>query len=224
MAAAMISFTQTGRPWAGTMARVDSTTLLGVVGIAGTLLGAVAGAGGVLGAARVTSRGQAEVEEQRARRQAYAACSTALLARRDAAAALRGAFFEDGLSQPRAQARMTDLDDQRAIVARTVGAVAVEGPNEVASGAEHAAHAIEQLAGRLRDWVALVAGGEDRLSLAQSQGQYAHEDEHQAAEAVASFTAECRKVLHPAEVEGFPWRRRRRRRSEAVSEIYPRLR
>jgi hypothetical protein len=60
------------------MARVDSTTLLGLVGIAGTLLGTAIGARGATSAARVTSRGQAEVEDQRARRQAYAACSTAV--------------------------------------------------------------------------------------------------------------------------------------------------
>jgi hypothetical protein len=192
------------------MARVDSTTLLGLVGIAGTLMGTAIGARGATSAARVTSRGQAEVEEQRARRQVYAACSTALLARRDAAVALLNAFFGDSLSQFEAQARMTDLDDQRAIVARAVGAVVVEGPYAVATSAEYAAHAIEQLAGRLRDWVASVAGGEDRLDLARDQGEFAHEDEHLAAEAVADFTAECRKVLHPAEVEGFPWRRRRR--------------
>jgi 7-keto-8-aminopelargonate synthetase-like enzyme len=101
------------------MTRVDSTTLLGVVGIAGTLLGTLAGAGGVLGAARVTSRGQAEVEEQRARRQAYSACSTALLARRDAAITLLNAFSrEDDFDLAVARARMQDLDDQRAIVAR----------------------------------------------------------------------------------------------------------
>jgi hypothetical protein len=71
------------------MARVDSTTLLGLVGIAGTLLGTAIGARGATSAARVTSRGQAEVEEH-----------------------------------------------QRATVARAVGAVVVEGPYQVAAGAE----------------------------------------------------------------------------------------
>src|ERR1700722_8112132 len=110
------------------MTRVDSTTLLGLVGIAGTLLGTAIGARGATSAARVTSRGQAEVEEQRARRQAYAACSTALLARRDAAVALLNAFRDDDFDLAAAQARIQDLDDQRAIVARAVGAVVVEGP------------------------------------------------------------------------------------------------
>jgi hypothetical protein len=54
-------------------ARMDSATLLGLAGIGGTLLGTAIGAGGTLGAARVTSRGQAGVEEQKARRQAYSA-------------------------------------------------------------------------------------------------------------------------------------------------------
>jgi len=189
---------------------VDSTTLLGLVGIAGMLLGTAVGAGGVLGAARVTSRGHAEVEEQRARRQAYGECSTSLLARRDSAVALLDALFGDDLDQPVAQARMQELDDQRATVARAVGAVAVEGPYAVATSAEYAAQAIEHLAGRLRDWVASIADGEDGRELVQSQGQFARDDELQIAEAVAAFTAKCRKVLHPAEVEGFPWRPKRR--------------
>jgi hypothetical protein len=192
------------------MVRVDSTTLLGLAGIAGTLLGTAIGARGATSAARVTSRGQAEVEEQRARRQVYAACSTTLLDRRDAASALLNAFFGDDLSQLAARDRMADLDDQRAIVARAVGAVVVEGPIAVAAGAEYAAQAIEQLAGRLRSWVASVADGEDRLELARDQGEFAHEDERLAAEMVDAFTAECRKVLHPAEVERFPWQRPRR--------------
>ena len=49
---------------------------------------------------------------------------------------------------------MQDLDDQRAIVARAVCAVVVEGPLAVAAGAQGAAEAVEHIAGRLRDWVA----------------------------------------------------------------------
>ncbi len=78
---------------------MDSTTLLALAGIGGTLLGTAVGAGGALGAARVTSRGQADLEEQKARRQAYSACATALLARRDAAVALLEAFLEDVFDQ-----------------------------------------------------------------------------------------------------------------------------
>jgi hypothetical protein len=141
------------------MVRVDSTTLLTLVGIVGTVLGTTVGAGCVIGAARVTSRGQAEVEEQRARRQAYGACATVLLARRDAANALLVAFSHDDDFDPAAaQARTQDLDDKRVILARAVGAVAVDGPYTVASSAEAAAYAIEELAGRLRDWVTSVAG------------------------------------------------------------------
>lgn len=193
------------------MARVDSTTLLGLVGIAGTLLGTAIGARGATSAARVTSRGQAEVEEQRARRQAYAACSTALLARRDAAIALLDAFMlDDDFDLTVAQARMQDLDDQRAIVARAVGAVVVEGPYEVAVGAEASMNAVEELAGRLRDWVASVAGGRDRGELVQSQVGFGRGNQREAEQAIGGFAAACRKVLHPAEVERFPWRRRRR--------------
>ena len=178
---------------------MDSTTLLGLVGIGGTLLGTAVGAGGTLGSARVTSRGQANVEEQKARRQAYSMCATALLARRDAAVALLETFREDSFDPPAAQALLQHLDELRDGVARAVGAVAVEGPDAVANSAEYAAHAIEVLAGRLRDWLASVVGGEDREALVQSQLRYGREDQRTVEQDVDHFTAECRKVLHPAE-------------------------
>ncbi len=83
---------------------MDSTTLLSLAGIGGTLLGTLLGAGGTLGAARVTNRGQASVEEQKARRQVYSACATALLARRDAADALLETFLADSFDSAAAQA------------------------------------------------------------------------------------------------------------------------
>lgn len=83
---------------------MDSTTLLGLAGIGGTLLGTVVGAGGTLGSARVTSRRQADVEEQKARRLAYSACATALLARRDTAVALLETFPQDSFNPAAVQA------------------------------------------------------------------------------------------------------------------------
>ena len=100
---------------------MDSATLLGVVGIGGTLLGAVAGALGALGSAAVTTRAQSAVEEQRARRQAYSACSTALRARRDDAVALMETFLNDDFNQRAAHQQLGKLEAQRADVARTVG-------------------------------------------------------------------------------------------------------
>lgn len=190
---------------------MDSTTSLALAGIGGTLFGTAVGAGGTLGAARVTSRGQADLEEQKARRHAYSACATALLARRDAAVTLLETFPEDVFDQAAAQVQSQNLDEQRAVVARAVGAVAVEGPYAVAQSAECAAYAIEVLAGRLRDWVASVVGGQDREELVQSQMRYSREDQRQVQQDVDDFTAECRKVLHPAE-GGRPtgWRRPRR--------------
>jgi hypothetical protein len=197
----------------GQVAHVDATTLLALLGIAGTLLGTAIGARGAIGAARVTSRGQAEVEEQKARRQAYALCSTALLSRRDAAVALMEAFRDDDFDLAGAQTRIRDLDNQRGVVAGMVGAVVVEGPYAVADGAQGAAGAVEHLVGRLRDWVGAVAGGEDRQQLVLSQGRYGHDDEREVDQAIDGFAAECRKVLHPAEPERFPlWGRPKRRR------------
>ncbi len=96
------------------------------------------------------------MEEQKARRQTYSACATALLARRDAAVAFLETFPEDSFDPAAAQALLQNLDEQRDGVARAVGAVAIEGPDAVAKDAEYAAVVIEALAGRLRDWVASV--------------------------------------------------------------------
>jgi hypothetical protein len=190
---------------------MDSTTLLGLAGIGGTLLGTAVGAGGTLGAARVTSRGQANLEEQKARRQAYSACSTALLARQDAAIALLESFLEDAFDQAAVQMQLQQVDALRDVAARAVGAVAVEGPYAVAQSAGYAARAIEVLATRLRDWVTSVDDGRDRNELVQSQMRYGREDQLQVQRDVDDFTAECRKVLHPTESERrairwAPWR------------------
>jgi hypothetical protein len=191
---------------------MDSTTLLGLAGIVGTLLGTTVGAGGTFGAARVTSRGQADVEEQKARRQVYGTCATVLLVRRDAAAALLDAFREDSFDSTAAQALLQNLDAQRDGVARAVGAAAVEGPDTVANSAEFAAAALEELAARLRDWVASVASGRDREELVRSQLPFALADVRQMQQQVGDFTAECRKVLHPDESRRSTRRRRLRLR------------
>ncbi len=165
----------------------------------------------MLGAARITSRAQAETEEQKARRQAYSACATALLARQDAATALLEVFRDEDFDQGAVQARLQDVDEQRAIVARAVGAVAIEGPHNVAHRAQIASQAIELLSGRLRDWVVIVAGGRDRNELLQSQLQFALRDQSDAEQMLDGFTAGCRKVLRPAESD-WPARRRILRR------------
>ncbi|MFI6620613.1 hypothetical protein [Streptomyces sp. NPDC050528] len=178
---------------------MDSTTLLGLAGIGGTLLGAVVGAAGILGSARITSRAQATMDEQNARRQAYSACATALLARRDATAALLDLFKSDDFDQAAVQARLQEVDEQRDPVARAVGAVTIEGPYHVAHGAASAAKAIGLLSGRIRDWAAEVAGGRDRDELLGSQLQFALRDQGDAEEMLDAFTAGCRKVLRPTE-------------------------
>lgn len=200
-------------------APMDSTTLLGLAGIGGTLLGTAIGAFGTLGAAKVTSRGQTDVEEQRARRQAYSACSTALTARRDAAFALLDAFPEDGSDLAALHGLLRKLDEQRDGVARAVGAAVVEGPYQVAVSADGGGFAVEVLAGRLRDWVAAVAAGEDREELVRSQLRYGREDQHEVQRSVDDFAAECRKVLHPKEKDGWTYKRARRIRLPRISRL-----
>src|SRR6185437_10533910 len=109
------------------------------------------------------------------------------------------AFIEDSFDPAAAHVLMQKLDEQRDGVARAVGAVAVEGPEEVSFSAENAADSVEELAGRLRDWLASVAGGRDRAALIQSQLRYARDDQRTVGEGVDRFTARCREVLHPSE-------------------------
>ena len=179
--------------------RVNSTTWLALAGIGGTLLGTAVGAFATLGSARITSRAQIDVEERKARRQAYSACATALLVRRDAVDALLEVWRSDDFDQAVVQARTQDIDALRAGVARAVGAVVVEGPYEVAHRAEFAARAIEMLSGRVRDWAAEVADGRDREELLRSQLEFALRDQREVEQMVDTFTEGCRKVLRPVE-------------------------
>lgn len=181
--------------------RVDSTTWLALAGIGGTLLGTVVGAFGTLGSAWITSRAQTGVQEQKARRQAYNACATALLVRRDAVDALLEVWRGDDFDQAVVQARTQDIDEQRAEVARAVGAVVVEGPYEAAHRAEFAARAIEILFSRVRDWAAEVADGRDREELLRSQLEFALRDQREAEQMVDRFAEGCRRVLRPDESE-----------------------
>ena len=177
---------------------MDSTTLLGIVGIGGTLLGTFAGAYGAVTAARVSSRGQANVEDQRSRRQAYSACSTALITRRDAATALMDSLREEGFGPETAQILLKDLLDQRSAVMRMVGATVVEGPYPVARLAESAATALQEWVDRLRDWI--TTGDQDVIN---DQFRFGREDQQEVTRYIDEFARECRKVLHPQD-EGEP--------------------
>lgn len=176
-------------------ARMDSATLLGIVGVAGTLVGAAIGAGSALGTALISNRGQASTEDQKSRRQAYGACATALLTRKDAAAALMDSLFEGDYDLGEARTQLQDLLNQRAAVMLTVGAVAVEGPQPVAWSAETAAEAIDLWAGRLRSWLAAA----DREHTINDQRPYGREDGDQVQVGIENFNAACRKILHPHE-------------------------
>jgi hypothetical protein len=188
---------------------MDATTWLGLAGIAGTLLGAALGADGTLGAAWVSDRGQVSVKEQKARRQAYGACATVLLARRNAADTLLETFLQDSLDPAETRVLLEKLDLQGDSVARAVGVVAVEGPSVVADRAENAAYATEELAGRLRDWLTSITGGDDREELIHSQRPFARDDQRTMQRDIDSFTEECRRVLHPGETRRQMRRRRR---------------
>jgi ABC-type histidine transport system ATPase subunit len=119
------------------------------------------------------------------------------------------AFFDDDFDQASALSRLQELDEQRATVARAVGAVIIEGPYTVAHNAESAAIGVEEVAGRLRAWISDVARGREHMALVQDQMQYARRDQYEMQAVIERFADECRKVLHPTEIDR-PTRRRRR--------------
>lgn len=178
---------------------MDSATLLGLAGIGGTLVGTFVGALGTLGSARISSRGQVHLEERKARRQVYSACSTALVVRRDTARALAQSFREDDFDIEAARTLLQALESQGGTVMQAVGAVVVEGPDFPAGSAESAAEHLEVWVGRLRSWVADVGGGRSREELVNSQLRFCLEDEMLTGEAIDRFVRECRRVLHPGQ-------------------------
>lgn len=172
---------------------MDSATLLGVVGIGGTVVGALTGTYGALGAARISGKGQARLDEQKARRQAYAACSAALIARRDAARVLMESLREDAFEESRVtKVSLQDLLDQRAHVIGTVGAVAIEGPDAVVALAEAAALGLEEWSERLRIWI--DSGDEGMIN---DQFRFGRDDQLEVTDSIERFTRACRKALYP---------------------------
>jgi hypothetical protein len=108
-------------------------------------------------------------------------------------------FKGDDFDQAAVQRQLQEVDGQRDAVARALGAIAIEGPYDVAHDAQLAAKAIELLSGRIRDWVAEVAGGRDRDALLQSQLQFAFRDQGDMEQMLDNFAAGCRRVLRPTE-------------------------
>ena len=170
-------------------AEVDPAALvLGLAGITGTAWTA-------LGSARLTTRSQAKLEEQKVRRQAYSTCAIALLNRRDTARALMASIVRDDFDSLAATAQLQDLTEQRATVMQAVGSVVIEGPETVAADAESAAQGVEEWVSWLRYWT----NEEDRERLVESQVRFGRTNQHDAYERVNAFVLSCRQALHPAE-------------------------
>jgi hypothetical protein len=190
---------------------VNSTTLLALAGIGGTLLATVIGTAGSLGQTSMARRADAAAEDQKARRTAYAACATVLMARRDSVSALRELFLAEDPDLAAANLLAAESTSLRPDVARAVAAVMVEGPEAVAHWAELAAHEVESAVGRYRNWLTDVAGGQDLDELRLSQMQFATEDHASMELAMARFLGQCRKTLHPGNPGAVPVRGRRYR-------------
>lgn len=175
------------------MPSVNSTTIVALAGIAGTAGAAALGMLGVIRAASINARAQHHVQDQQYRRQAYAACAAAFLARHDAAEVPMHVIRRGELPPEALRVRAQELADVHLALMEKVGAVTVEGPRAVAGSAENAAKQLAHWIGRLQSW----ADSDDPAAVAEDQYQYALVDQQYAEEAIERFTAASRRVLHP---------------------------
>ena len=184
---------------------MKSETLLALAGIGATTFTAALGLIGTTRQAKITSRSAAAADDQKARRQAYGACATALMARRNAVTALGQLFLEDDLDHAAAGRLLAETESLRSDAARAVGAVMIEGPEDVARNAERASDAIEHAADRYKSWITQVAGGRLLTELCADQMQYAGQDQADIEHWIDGYAELCRRALHPGSRARLSW-------------------
>ncbi|MER6291090.1 hypothetical protein [Streptomyces sviceus] len=112
----------------GDDARVDSLTLVALIGVAGTVVASLGGVAGGVWVARVGARAERVLEEERVRRSVYAACAEALLMQRDAAMRLMDLLNKEEVDEDWARERMERAQAAQDELGGAMGAVVVEGP------------------------------------------------------------------------------------------------
>ncbi|WP_405776204.1 hypothetical protein [Streptomyces sp. NBC_01538] len=134
---------------------MDSVTTVALIGVAGTVAASLAGVGGAVRAAGVDGRSRSALEESKARRAAYGACAAALLVQRDAVLRLMDVLNVPDLDEERARERVVQAQVLHDDVGTTVGAVVIEGPEEVADAEESASQRLGAWLDELAWWLDL---------------------------------------------------------------------
>ncbi|MFJ6384649.1 hypothetical protein ACIQI7_32165 [Kitasatospora sp. NPDC092039] len=185
---------------------MDSTTLIGLVGIGatalGTIVGARTGAAGATRSAQITSQGQVQLANQAARRQLYTDAVTTLMACQATvdsviALAARRTRAADGPDcRDDVQFHLQHAEPALAAFRRHAAAINVEGPHYVARAANTALNASNEIVGRLREW---IDDGRPLREFVPAAIEYAWEDQRTLQESVLGFAAACQHTLHPQE-------------------------
>jgi hypothetical protein len=173
---------------------MDSVTQVALLGVGGTVCAAMVGAVTTRSVAAMGWRGQESLEDQKARRTAYALCATALIVRRDALRELAEGMRLGDLDLEQATQKLQQAQEMRAEVMRTVGAVVVEGPASCAESAESAAKHLDVWLGGLAYW---IGRGMPDVMREPDQWRGRSDDWTLTDDAIDRFVTRCRRVLHP---------------------------
>ncbi|MFE3664449.1 hypothetical protein ACFXOR_15990 [Streptomyces sp. NPDC059164] len=168
---------------------MDSVTLVALVGVGGTAVAALGGVAGGVWVARIGERGERALEQERVRRSVYGACAEALLVRRDAVTRLMDVLNKPETDEGRVHERLEHVQAAQDELGAAVGAVAVEGPEEVADCAVAAADRLGAWVDEVIWWFELGRPQGQRRTIVELQGR--------ALEKVDEFLKECRTALYP---------------------------
>ncbi|MGP3777179.1 hypothetical protein ACTWJ8_40725 (plasmid) [Streptomyces sp. SDT5-1] len=168
---------------------MDQATLGTLIGVGGTVAGALTGVVGAVRTAGINARAGITMEDLRSRRAAYSAFSAALWAQRNAALRLMDILDAPDLDGDRARARVAQAQELHDDMGATVGALAVEGPEEVTEAAMVAAEALSAWLDELAWWLERGRPHDQRRSIVELRNHME--------EAAQRITTACQEALHP---------------------------
>lgn len=149
---------------------MDSVALVALVGVGGTTVAALGGVAGGVWVARIGARGGRVLEQERMRRSVYGACAEALLVRRDAVTRLMDVLNRPNVDEGRAREWLEHAQAAQDELGAAVGAVAVEGPEEVADCAVAAADRLGGWVDEVIWWFELGRPHDQRCTIVELQG------------------------------------------------------
>ncbi|WP_228183959.1 hypothetical protein [Streptomyces anulatus] len=186
---------------------MDSTTLVGLAGIAGTLIGGGLGVAGTLLAARLTTRAADDLATRTARRQIYAACSAALLTFAHTTREVTRLLADRVNDQQALLTALERLQANQAAVELAAGAVAVEGPPSVMRKVEKSSRVVANFSLVLEGWASYDSetNSSQGRDLARQGRREVTGMQEIMDRIVEEFAAECQRTLHSKRQLGRYW-------------------